>query len=108
MLIRLGYDIQFETVGEVPIVTLLNVHPSRTAFLRAVSYTHLDVYKRQIEGSAERDSKVLKVSADPDPLGINTQRAANWAGKLVSESDLAVHPTAYGLNALPPFWCVPK
>ena len=34
MLIRLGYDIQFETVGEVPIVTLLNVHPSRTKDLR--------------------------------------------------------------------------
>jgi transglutaminase-like putative cysteine protease len=34
MLIRLGYDIQFETVGEVPIVTLLNVHPSRTHDLR--------------------------------------------------------------------------
>jgi transglutaminase-like putative cysteine protease len=30
MLIRLGYDIQFETAGTVPIVTLLNVHPSRT------------------------------------------------------------------------------
>ena len=34
MLIRLGYDIQFETVGEVPIVTLLNVHPSREKDLR--------------------------------------------------------------------------
>jgi transglutaminase-like putative cysteine protease len=34
MLIRLGYDIQFETVGEVPIVTLLNVHPSRRKDLR--------------------------------------------------------------------------
>jgi transglutaminase-like putative cysteine protease len=34
MLIRLGYDIQFEAVGEVPIVTLLNVHPSRTKYLR--------------------------------------------------------------------------
>jgi transglutaminase-like putative cysteine protease len=34
MLIRLGYDIQFETVGEVPIVTLLNVHPSRERDLR--------------------------------------------------------------------------
>jgi hypothetical protein len=34
MLIRLGYDIQFETVGEVPIVTLLNVHPSRKKDLR--------------------------------------------------------------------------
>jgi hypothetical protein len=34
MLIRLGYDIQFETAGEVPIVTLLNVHPSRKQDLR--------------------------------------------------------------------------
>jgi transglutaminase-like putative cysteine protease len=34
MLIRLGYDIQFETVAEVPIVTLLNVHPSREKDLR--------------------------------------------------------------------------
>jgi transglutaminase-like putative cysteine protease len=34
MLIRLGYDIQFETPAEVPIVTLLNVHPSRTKDLR--------------------------------------------------------------------------
>ena len=34
MLIRLGYDIQFETLGEVPIVTLLNVHPSRKKDLR--------------------------------------------------------------------------
>jgi transglutaminase-like putative cysteine protease len=34
MLIRLGYDLQFDTPAEVPIVTLLNVHPSRTEDLR--------------------------------------------------------------------------
>ena len=34
MLIRLGYDIQFTTFGEVPIVTLLHVHPSRVGDLR--------------------------------------------------------------------------
>jgi transglutaminase-like putative cysteine protease len=34
MLIRLGYDLQFETVAEVPILTLLNVHPSRKKDLR--------------------------------------------------------------------------
>jgi transglutaminase-like putative cysteine protease len=33
MKIRLGYDIQFETIGEVPIVALLNVHPSRKQYL---------------------------------------------------------------------------
>ena len=29
MIIRIGYDIQFEAPAETPIVTLLNVHPSR-------------------------------------------------------------------------------
>jgi transglutaminase-like putative cysteine protease len=42
MLIRLGYDIQFETVGQVPIVTLLNVHPSRKKDLREPDELHTD------------------------------------------------------------------
>lgn len=42
MLIRLGYDIQFETVAEVPIVTLLNVHPSRKKDLREADALHID------------------------------------------------------------------
>ena len=42
MLIRLGYDIQFETVGEVPIVTLLNVHPSRKKDLREIDELQTD------------------------------------------------------------------
>ncbi|MGA7288785.1 MAG: transglutaminase family protein, partial [Terriglobales bacterium] len=42
MLIRLGYDIQFETTGQVPIVTLLNVHPSRKKDLREPDELHTD------------------------------------------------------------------
>lgn len=42
MLIRLGYDIQFDAVGEVPIVTLLNVHPSRTKYLREADELRTD------------------------------------------------------------------
>jgi transglutaminase-like putative cysteine protease len=42
MLIRLGYDIQFEVAGEVPIVTLLNVHPSRKKDLREADELHTD------------------------------------------------------------------
>jgi transglutaminase-like putative cysteine protease len=34
MLIRLGYDIEFDIPSETPFVTLLNVHPSRDADLR--------------------------------------------------------------------------
>jgi transglutaminase-like putative cysteine protease len=42
MLIRLGYDMQFEVTGDVPIVTLLNVHPSRRKDLRQPDEVHAD------------------------------------------------------------------
>ena len=42
MMIRLGYDIEFATVGEVPFVTLLNVHPSRKKDLREPDELHTD------------------------------------------------------------------
>ncbi|MGA6980381.1 MAG: transglutaminase family protein, partial [Candidatus Sulfotelmatobacter sp.] len=42
MMIRLGYDILFEAAGEVPIITLLNVHPSRTKYLREPDELHTD------------------------------------------------------------------
>jgi transglutaminase-like putative cysteine protease len=42
MLIRLGYDIQFETSGETPILSLLNVHPSRKKDLREPDELHTD------------------------------------------------------------------
>ncbi len=35
MMLRVGYDIQFEIPSPVPIVAMLNVHPSRVADLRA-------------------------------------------------------------------------
>ena len=42
MLLRLGYDLQFDTSAEVPIVTLLNVHPSRERDLREPDQMHCD------------------------------------------------------------------
>ncbi len=42
MLIRLGYDMLFDTPSEVPIVTLLNVHPSRKNDLREPDYLRTD------------------------------------------------------------------
>ncbi len=42
MLIRLGYDIQLETTADVPIVALLNVHPSREKDLREPDELHTD------------------------------------------------------------------
>jgi transglutaminase-like putative cysteine protease len=42
MILRLGYDIQFEIPAPVAIVALLNVHPSRAADLRAPDQLQLD------------------------------------------------------------------
>lgn len=42
MLIRLGYDIQFNVPRAVPVVAMLHVHPSRTLDLRAHDELHLD------------------------------------------------------------------
>jgi len=42
MLIRLGYDLEFATPADVPMVTLLNVHPSRTNYLREPDELHTD------------------------------------------------------------------
>ncbi len=42
MLIRLGYDISFNAPAQVPIVALLNVHPSRAADLREPDELHLE------------------------------------------------------------------
>jgi transglutaminase-like putative cysteine protease len=42
MLIRLGYDIELETGAEVPILTLLHVHPSRETDLREPDELHID------------------------------------------------------------------
>ncbi|MGH9497222.1 MAG: transglutaminase-like domain-containing protein [Candidatus Sulfotelmatobacter sp.] len=42
MLIRLGYDIQFETAAAIPFLTLLHVHPSRRKDLREPDELHTD------------------------------------------------------------------
>lgn len=42
IILRLGYDIQFEIPSPVAIVTLLNVHPSRAADLRAPDELHVE------------------------------------------------------------------
>jgi transglutaminase-like putative cysteine protease len=42
IVLRLGYEIQFEIPASVAMVTLLNVHPSRMADLRAVDEVHTE------------------------------------------------------------------
>jgi transglutaminase-like putative cysteine protease len=68
MLIRLGYDIQLETIGEVPIVTLLEVHPSRKADLR--------------EPDEMRVEPVIKIQKYQDSFGNHSCRLIAPGGKV--------------------------
>jgi transglutaminase-like putative cysteine protease len=68
MLIRLGYDIQFETVGEVPIITLLSVHPSRTRDLREPDELQTD--------------PLVKVESYEDSFGNNACRLVAPNGRI--------------------------
>lgn len=85
MLIRLGYDIRFDISGVVPIVALLNVHPSRAHDLRepdqmkiepavdVEEYTDLFGNKSTrflATSSAIRvyNSTLIEDSGDPDPV----------------------------------------
>jgi transglutaminase-like putative cysteine protease len=68
MLIRLGYDIQFETLAEVPIVTLLNVHPSRKGDL--------------LEPDLMRTDPAVKVDCYLDSFGNQSCRLLAPAGKI--------------------------
>jgi len=68
MLIRLGYDIQFETTAELPIITLLNVHPSRTKDLREPDELQTD--------------PVLHVEKYEDTFGNHSCRLVMPAGKV--------------------------
>ena len=55
-----------------------------------------------VQGTAKCDREMLKVSADPDTLGIDTQCGANGTGKLISEGDFLVYPVADRLHPPPP------
>ena len=68
MLIRLGYDLQFDLPLEVPFVTLLNVHPSRKKDLREADEVHTD--------------PSLQVTYYEDSLGNLCGRFTAPAGKL--------------------------
>lgn len=90
MLIRLGYDIQFETSLSVPTVTLLNVHPSRTKYLREPDELHSDpvlnieIYEDTFGNRSGRlvcppgrvrlyNSTLVEDSGEPDVEGFDAQ-----------------------------------
>jgi transglutaminase-like putative cysteine protease len=79
MLIRLGYDIQFETIGEVPIVTLLEVHPSRKPDLR--------------EPDEMRVEPALKIQKYQDSFGNHSCRLIAPGGKMRFHNSTLIEDT---------------
>jgi len=89
MLIRLGYDIQFETTADIAFVTLLNVHPSRRKDLREPDELHTD--------------PAVKVENYLDGFGNHSCRLVVPAGKIRFHSSTLIEdsgePDAQGFEA---------
>ena len=89
MMIRLGYDIQFETLAEVPFVTLLNVHPSREKDLR--------------EPDELRADPAVRIEKFEDSFGNHACRLLAPAGKIRLHNSTLIedsgNPDATDLNA---------
>ena len=56
MIIRIGYDIQFDVCAEVPIVALLNVHPSRE--------TGLDRAGHRVRRAGDSESRSFSIPSE--------------------------------------------
>jgi transglutaminase-like putative cysteine protease len=92
MLIQLGYDIRFQTSSPVPIIALLNVHPSRKGDLREADILRtdpqlrVDEYMDSFGNTCTRfvappgdlrlyNSFVIEDSGVPDPVKPDAQQA---------------------------------
>ena len=71
MLIRLGYDIQFDIPASTPMVALLHVHPSRDTDLMEPDLLHIDP---QINASEYIDGFGQSLHAICGPAG----RICGW------------------------------
>jgi transglutaminase-like putative cysteine protease len=79
MILRLGYDLEFDIPEPVTIVTLLNVHPSRAADLRSTD-------ELRVEPAVEIESFL-------DSFGNRCTRFGALKGKLRLSNSLLVHDT---------------
>jgi transglutaminase-like putative cysteine protease len=92
MLIRLGYDIQFDIPAPVPMVAMLHVHPSRTADLREPDELRLtptapvDIYHDSFGNICSRfvapagelrlyNSTLIEDSGETDPVSPGARQA---------------------------------
>lgn len=99
MLIRLGYDLQFEAPAPVPMLLLLSIHPSRTHNLRKPDTLHLEPACPRSDFLDSFGNCCTRVLA---PAG----RMRFWNDTLVEDSGQPdpVHPEAvqHAVQHLPP------
>jgi transglutaminase-like putative cysteine protease len=99
MLIRLGYDIQFQTLGEVPIVTLLNVHPSRKRDLLEPDELHTDPLVKVENYEDSFGNLSCRLVAPPGKIRFQNSTLIEDSGK----PDLEDHDAAeLPIDQLPP------
>lgn len=79
MLIRLGYDIAFELAAPVPIVALLNVHPSRFTDLREPDRLRLEPGVRVDEYIDSFGNRCCRFVAPPGTIRL-------WNSTLIEDS----------------------
>jgi len=93
MFIRLGYDIRFQTLTQVPMIALLNVHPSRRAdlrepdILRTGPQVAVNEYEDSFGNACTRfaapageirlyNSFLIEDSGTPDPVYLEARQAS--------------------------------
>jgi transglutaminase-like putative cysteine protease len=80
MILRIGYDIQFDIPAPVSIVTLLNVHPSRVTDLRGPDELNVEpamTLESYIDGSGNRCNRFL---AQKGPLRLSNSTLIHDSG----------------------------
>jgi transglutaminase-like putative cysteine protease len=108
MLIRLGYDIQFDLPAEVAMVALLSVHPSRVVDLLEPDELHTDPplpTTNYIDGFGNRctrfvaPSGVLRLSSTSIILDSGNPDVLNLSAREVPVGDLPNEVLSYLLNS---------
>ena len=131
MLIRLGYDIRFQTASQVPVVALLNVHPSREKDLvepdrlRIEPETHIEQYLDSFGNHCSRfiapagtfqlsNSCLIEDCGEPDAQNFSarevpvpelpTQALRFLLGSRYCQTDLLAHAAQELFGAIAPGW----
>jgi transglutaminase-like putative cysteine protease len=108
MLIRLGYDIQFEVPAPVAMVALLNVHPSRSHYLVEPDELHVEPNIRVTSYVDCFDNRCVRFVAPPGRLRLSNTTLIRDSGypdpvylaaRETPVGDLPHHVLSYLLNS---------